>query len=263
MRTVTPRWMAATLVSLLATAGCSLLRPEPEPAGPSEEVRRLQDELLSARQQAVMDEVELRRLRARVEELEAAKAEAEALARGPRGLGREELPPLRPLESIESVDLDDDADESVPADRAAAPAPSSEAEDPPEARERPPVSAAAQALYDRGYTLYHQGSYREAEQELERFLVSFGDTELGDNAQYWIGESRLARGELEAALSAFEETIRRYPQGNKAPDALFKAGRALERMGDLEGARHAYEEVLRLFPDSDARGSAASRLDEL
>ncbi len=122
-----------------------------------------------------------------------------------------------------------------------------------------PVEPAAQALYDRGYTQFHQGRYLDAESTFQRFLQAYPETELADNAQYWIGECRFARGDLRSALAAFRETLRRYPEGNKVPDALLKEGTCLERLGDREGARLRYDEVLRRFPGSAAAAIAQER----
>jgi len=46
-----------------------------------------------------------------------------------------------------------------------------------------PVEPAAQALYDRGYSLFHQGRYLDAEATFQRFLQAYSETDLSDNAQ--------------------------------------------------------------------------------
>ncbi|HSK78394.1 MAG TPA: tetratricopeptide repeat protein [Thermoanaerobaculia bacterium] len=95
------------------------------------------------------------------------------------------------------------------------------------------LSPAAQVLYDRGYTLYHQGHFVDAEASFQRFLQANPGSELADNAQYWIGECRYARSDLRGALAAFRETVERHPKGNKVPDAMLKAGQSLEGLGDI------------------------------
>src|SRR5260370_41255225 len=88
---------------------------------------------------------------------------------------------------------------------------------------REPVTPAVQALYDRGYTLYHQKHYVDAEASFQRFLQAEPHSELADNAQYWIGECRDSRGDMGGALAAFPETAEAYPTRNKTPDALLNA----------------------------------------
>jgi tol-pal system protein YbgF len=125
------------------------------------------------------------------------------------------------------------------------------------------VTPAAQALYDRGYTLFHQGKYLDAEATFQQFLHSHPATDLTDNAQFWIGEARYARDDLRGALAAFRETVERYPAGNKVADALLKAGQCLEGLGDLEGARASYREVIERFPGSAAAAVGEERLEAM
>lgn len=122
---------------------------------------------------------------------------------------------------------------------------------------------ATQALYDRGYTLYHQGHYADAEASFQRFLEANSASELADNAQYWIGECRYARDDLRGALEAFRRTVEIFPQGNKVADALLKAGQCLEGLGQKDDARSTYREVLRRFPGSAAGAVAEERLAKL
>jgi tol-pal system protein YbgF len=122
-----------------------------------------------------------------------------------------------------------------------------------------PVSPEAQFLYDRGYTLYHQARYIDAESGFRRFLQTYPRNELADNAQYWIGESRYARGDIRGALAAFQETVERYPEGNKVPDAILKLAGCLEELGASEAAQARYDEVLRRFPNTAAAVLAEER----
>ncbi len=123
-----------------------------------------------------------------------------------------------------------------------------------------PISPAGQSIYDRGYTLYHQGRYLDAETSFQRFLQGHGGTDLADNAQFWIGESRFARQDYLGASLAFQEVLDRFPDGNKTADALLKVGDCLHRLDDPAGARARFEEVLSRFPGSVAAVMAEERL---
>lgn len=156
------------------------------------------------------------------------------------------------------------APSSPPVTLPAAPAPPSAALTPGAAGNKgEPATPAVQALYDRGYTLYHQKHYVDAEASFQRFLQAEPGSELADNAQYWIGECRYSRGDMRGALAAFREAVARYPQGNKTPDALLKAGMSLEALGDKEGARNTYQEVLRRFPSTAVAAVAEERRAKL
>jgi tol-pal system protein YbgF len=247
-----------------------------------QEIAALKSRVVELQRQATVDKVEIDRLRQklgaleeRVESEARERAAAAERATAPRGLTQETVPPPRKVEVIEVSDLEEPLEEEAAAEASATPGDAA----PPDSLEPPAaesadaassapatttrITNAAQAVYDQGYSLYHQGRYVDAEETFQRFLAAYGQTDLGDNARYWIGECRLARDELQSALAAFRETVREYPQGNKSPDALLRAGEVLERLGDSDGARASYREVGRRFPESPASEVATRRLERL
>lgn len=268
---------AAVLVPWLAACGGGLVRPADDGAA-SQEIRELKARVLELQRQAAVNQVELERLRERVAALEGHGGRSglpSAPTPTPPAAARPEPPRPRPdLEVVEVLD-DDVAEEDMAADELDAPesppqrpAPSAVAVEVPPATATPPApsrppSSAAQALYDRGYTFYHQGRYVDAESTFQRFLQEHPGNDLEDNAQYWIGEARFARGDLRGALAAFRETVERFPTGNKVPDSLLKAGQCLEGIGDVDGARATYREVRRRFPETVAAVVAEERLAAL
>ena len=256
--------------------------------------------MLELQRQATIDKVEIDRLRQKLAALEdrvvreaEERAAAAARANAPRGIEEEKVPAPRTVQVIEVSDLEEPLEEEEPPVEEEPPptAPSvavaTRPTVPPSAPPAPPVerpaaapsaadgssglavagetkvTPAAQALYDQGYSLYHQGRYVDAEETFQRFLAVYGATDLGDNAQFWIGECRLGRNELQSALAAFRQTVREHPEGNKAPDALLAAGGVLERLNDAEGARTTYLEVESRFPGSTASSEAAKRRQRL
>ncbi len=239
--------MSGRFVALvLATSvGCSpaLLSPverrEPE-------VEEMKARILELQRQARVSEVELERLRHQVAELEARLAAREGGTPAPEPtlddrMGGADAAEAEPIES---------SDVPPPAAPAARPLPAPDAN---------PLPAEAQELYDRGYTFYHRSLYLDAESAFQQFLSAYPESELADNAHYWIGEARFARADYRGALAAFRETVSRYPEGNKVPDALLKAADCLARLGDLAGAQDAYTEVIERYPASAAAISAEER----
>jgi tol-pal system protein YbgF len=122
---------------------------------------------------------------------------------------------------------------------------------------------ASQALYDRGYSLFYQGHFVDAETSFQRFLQANPKSDLADNAQYWIGECRYSRNDVKGALAAFRQVVEKYPKGNKVADAMLKTGQCLEAMGDVEGARVTYREVIRRYSGSAAATAAEERRAKL
>lgn len=216
------------------------------------------ERLLELERRVRVGEVETSRLRRVIADLEARLAAAAGTA--PKI--SVSPPPASPPEldlggEIEVVDVDD-ADLEIAPSKTPSPFP-----EPATPTESTPISDAAQSLYDRSYTLYNEGRYAEAEAAFRSYVETHPDTELADNAQFWIGECRFAQQDFEGALEAFLQTVERYPEGNKIPDAMLKAGRSLEELGNTEDALVTYREVRRRYPGTAASALAKERLAAL
>ena len=229
----------------------------------------LRRRITELRREVTVGEIEVQRLRREVERLSEDVAscrrendELQAAAASRPSNEVETLPPIEESE-VDDADLDLEPVALPPSEAEPGPEPTAPPPTPAEAGTLEPVTAEAQALYDDSYTLFHEKRYREAEDSFARFLELYPSTSLADNALFWIGECRFARGEYQEALDAFGGTVERFPEGNKVPDALFKAGRCLEALGDLVRAAETYREVLASFRGSAAAVAAAERLDDL
>lgn len=203
-----------------------------------ERVRRLETE-------ASASNTENARLRERIAELEATLEEVRALAAAPPPPAPFDPQPPPRVQVLEVSELEDDTAR------------------PPAATEANPAASAERTdheLYDQALQAFMRHEYVEAERGFQNYINDFPDTDLSDNALYWIGECRFARGDDRAAMAAFQQMLHDFPLGNKVPDALLKLGRSLERLGDTDGARRRFREVSRRFPDTEAARMAADSL---
>lgn len=115
--------------------------------------------------------------------------------------------------------------------------------------------------YEDALAALNAGRVEEAERLLTNFAESSPDSDLADNAWFWLGESRAVRGDAAGAIEAYQTAIDRYPEGNKIPDALLKLGVALEATGQRGAARETWAELVRRFPATAAADAAALRLE--
>jgi tol-pal system protein YbgF len=110
------------------------------------------------------------------------------------------------------------------------------------------VPADPQTAYDVAYAFVLQRDYEAAQSALNGFLQRYPDDELAPNAQYWLGESHYAQGQYREAADAFLTVYRRYKSSNKAPDGLLKLAKSLQALGEKEAACASYAEFGRTFP---------------
>ncbi len=135
---------------------------------------------------------------------------------------------------------------------------------PPSAANPPPIPAAPatspRELYSQAYADYARGNYDLALQEYQEYRRLFPDTDLSDNAQYWIGECNYAKKQYPQAVEAWNELLRQYPSSDKLPDARFKKAVALERLGRRREALAEYRQVVERYPNSEAGRKAREKL---
>ncbi len=89
-----------------------------------------------------------------------------------------------------------------------------------------------EALYRAAYEDYMRGNYELALQGFQEYVKRYPQTDLTDNAQYWIGECYDALGRLDEALAAFSKVLDAYPASDKAAAAQLKKGLVFLKKGD-------------------------------
>jgi tol-pal system protein YbgF len=121
----------------------------------------------------------------------------------------------------------------------------------------PRVEDAAGAQYREA--LRHLSDHRldDALAGLARFVSEHPDHPYADNALYWRGEIEYAQRDYPRALRSFGDLLRRYPRGNKVPDALLRIGLCYRQMGDSARARRVLDRLRMQYPDSVAARMAS------
>lgn len=105
-----------------------------------------------------------------------------------------------------------------------------------------------------------EGRYPLALQGYRDFLGRFPDTELADNAQYGAGECFFAQAAFDSAAVEYARVGERWPQGDRAPAALYKLALSQERLGRTSEARKSFEDLVKRFPSSSEAGLARDRI---
>ena len=114
--------------------------------------------------------------------------------------------------------------------------------------------------YQAAFELLKEQRYEPAAMAFEQFLVSFPDSELADNAQYWLAESHYVTQMFDQALSEFSVVIEKHPRSRKVPDALLNMGYCNYELKDWEAARASLKRVQDEYPETTAARLAGQRL---
>jgi tol-pal system protein YbgF len=118
-------------------------------------------------------------------------------------------------------------------------------------------------IYDAAMRDYARGSFALARDGFEELLRRFPQSELADNAAYWVGETYYAEGKFAQALDSYEQVLRSYLGGDTAPAAMLKTGYCKLELGDRVAAAAAFQRLRRQYPDSDEAVIAANKLQAM
>ena len=119
------------------------------------------------------------------------------------------------------------------------------------------------AAYQTAFNLLKDSQYDRAIAAFQKFLTSFPNSSLADNAQYWLGEAYYVNKSFPEAQTAFQRVVDKYPQSRKRPDALLKIGYCQYELKQWDAAKGTLSQVATQFPDAPAGHLAQQRLDKM
>jgi tol-pal system protein YbgF len=117
--------------------------------------------------------------------------------------------------------------------------------------------------YQAAFELLKEQRYEPAALAFQQFLVTFPDSELADNAQYWLAESHYVTQQFDQALSEFEMVIETFPNSRKVPDALLKMGYCNYELKRWDDARGSLIRVQTEYAETTAARLAGQRLQRM
>ncbi len=127
----------------------------------------------------------------------------------------------------------------------------------------PPPGTSAEATYQNAYRDMQGGQMDLAVQEFTDYLKYFGNTDYAPNAQFYIGDIYLRKGDTDNAIKAFDAVLERFSENNKTADARYMKGRALVQAGKPTAAAQEFREIVKRYPDKDVAAKAKAQLKAL
>jgi len=125
------------------------------------------------------------------------------------------------------------------------------------------VAGSDTAAYQAAFGLLKDSQFDQAIAAFQQFLVTYPDSSLADNAQYWLGEAYYVNKSFPEALAAFQRVATKYPQSRKVPDALLKVGYCYYELKQWTEAHDTLAQVVTSYPDTPAGKLAQSRLEKM
>jgi tol-pal system protein YbgF len=124
----------------------------------------------------------------------------------------------------------------------------------------PAGSPGPNQLFQSSLDQLRRGSPGSARRGFEELLRLYPTSDLAGEAQFYLGESFAAEGNLGAADTAYATVVTKYAQSPRAPTALYKRALLLQQRGNVALARTALNDLVRRYPRSDEAQLARERL---
>lgn len=134
---------------------------------------------------------------------------------------------------------------------------------------RPPAAGqdALADLPEEGRTIFQaaqldrsRGDVDSAREGFTEFLARYGDSELADDAMYWLGDLAYGQGDWPAASEQFDGLLAKDPQSSWAPAAMLKSGYSYQKRGDEDKAEKIFRDLVKQHPDSNEAALAKEAL---
>lgn len=122
----------------------------------------------------------------------------------------------------------------------------------PAASSEPGDPAKEKLYYDAAFDLIKAKDFDKASQAFTAFLRKYPNSQYAGNAQYWLGEVNLAKGDLQAAGQAFAKVSQLYPKHAKVPDSLYKLADVERRLGHTDKVKGILQQVVAQYPGTSA-----------
>ena len=118
----------------------------------------------------------------------------------------------------------------------------------------------AKKLFDRAFKDMASGDYSIAILGFNEYVKTFPETDLTDDAQFWIGECYYRQKDFTVAAAEYGKVEKNYPDSDKMPSALYKLGRCYGELGETAKAKKYFEDTAARFPDTQEAELAAEKL---
>jgi len=132
---------------------------------------------------------------------------------------------------------------------------------------QPRDEAGLAALPEEGRSIYQaaqldrsRGNVDLAREGFREFLDRYGNSELGDDARYWLGDLAYGEQDWTDANDQFQRLLADHPDTEWAAAAMLKRGYSLQELDRLDEADAIFRELVAKYPDSNEAALARDQV---
>ena len=117
----------------------------------------------------------------------------------------------------------------------------------------------ANAHYSHAFKLLSEKKFSESAKSFDDFVKKYPADPLTSNAYYWLGESQYVRKDFTRSAESFRKGFEVNPEGQKAPDNLYKLAMSLSNIKRTSEACIVLAQVISKYGNSAARTAARAQ----
>jgi tol-pal system protein YbgF len=118
-------------------------------------------------------------------------------------------------------------------------------------------------VYQAAYRDYQRGNFDLAISGFRDFITQSPNSDLADNAAYWIGESLFSQQKYREAIAQFDSVVTQFPRSDKVPGALLKKGFSYLNLNERAQGIVQLQYVVHEHPNASEAALARQRLRQL
>jgi tol-pal system protein YbgF len=117
--------------------------------------------------------------------------------------------------------------------------------------------------YAAAFELLKERNYDQAQVAFNDLLRRYPQGQFADNARYWLGETYYVQRNFPAALAELDRLVQLSPESPKVPGAMLKIGYIQYEQGAYDQSRATLEGLVTRYPRSTEARLAKSRLERI
>lgn len=117
----------------------------------------------------------------------------------------------------------------------------------------------ANAHYSHAFKLLSEKKFAESAASFDAFIKTYPSDPLTSNAYYWLGESQYVRKDFTRAAESFRKGFEVNPDGQKAPDNLYKLAMSLSQVKRTNEACIVLAQVINKYGETAVRTAARAQ----
>lgn len=117
------------------------------------------------------------------------------------------------------------------------------------------------SLPESGKQKLYEGNFSGAQSDFQTYLAVAADAPNAGEVSYWLGETYFVKGGYADAADAYISSMRKDPQGLKAPEALIRLGASLRELGNRDESCQALNSFASEYPNAGSDIKEKARIE--